>query len=407
VSLLRGAGGRPRKYVLLRVYRSRKVVLPRERVSRRPAEEHLMKSGNKLFIFAGVGLALVAILLGVVSMSGDKKANAEKPAQSTKVKIVQAKVDIPAHQILTITDLGVVEVSSADAPADAVKSLNAAVGLAYHDSLTTGQNLVTSELEVPGLQNDIAPGKRAIALPVDQVSLMSGLLQDGDYIDLVFHVRLALNVALPSGVPLNQQTIDKVLGSAAGVDVTPDATTPTAKKGQSPDAAETSATASPQIWAMVVDDIGDQAALQPIVKIMLQDIKVLRVISPGDSYLGNGAKDSAAGDSTSSGGGDKAKSTGQVILEVTPKQAEFVNFIQDQHISYQLIVRAKDDHATVSTDGVTYNTLVSDPEWGLPMPKAIQIPLPSTVNPSTEASPVAAEPTATPAAAEPTSEPSS
>jgi len=40
-------------------------------------EEHRMKSGSKLFLFAGIGLALVAVLLGVTMSSGDKTADAK------------------------------------------------------------------------------------------------------------------------------------------------------------------------------------------------------------------------------------------------------------------------------------------------------------------------------------------
>jgi hypothetical protein len=67
-----------------------------------------------------------------------------------------------------------------------------------------------------------------------------------------------------------------------------------------------------------------------------------------------------------------------VIVEVTPQQAEFVTFIQDQHQSYQLIVRAKDDHSIATTTGITYSVLATDPTWDLPWPTTITAPLDQT-----------------------------
>lgn len=322
-----------------------------------------MKGGNKLFIFAGVGLALVAILLAVVSMSGGKKADAEKQAQVTKVKVVQAKTDVPAHQILTVEDLTVLEVSSDEVPADAVTNLTSTVGQAYRVPLIAGQTLQASQVEVPGLRNSIASGKRAMALPVNDVSMLSGLVQDGDYVDIVFRARIDLVRHLPTTAAEITEDGDYTLKEP--VVIPPDLEQP-----NHPSAGE------PGSEFEIRDDVGDAGQMEPVAKIMLQDIKVLRVVRPGEVYLGNGSKDESAG--ATSDGNEKA--TGQVIIEVTPEQAEFVTFIQDQRQTYQLIVRAKDDHSTVDTTGITYSILATDPGWELPWPKSVVAPLEQTGN---------------------------
>lgn len=322
-----------------------------------------MKSGNKLFIFAGVGIALVAILLLVVSMNGDKKADAGNTGQSSKVKVVQAKADIPAHQILTIADVVLVEVSSADAPADSVTSIGTAVGQAYRVNLVTGQTLVASQMEVPGLRNEVAQGKRAMALPVDDVSMLSGLIQDGDYVDVVFRANINLVRDLPTmnGAKISEDNIYKI--------EKPIVLPPDLEQPNHPIAGD------PGSQFEIRDDVGDSGQLEPVVKIMLQDIKILRVIRPGETYLGNGSRDSAVASDSKSSNANTKESSGQVILEVTPEQAEFVTFLQDQHSSFQLIVRAKDDHALATTNGVTYAILATDPTWDLPWPHSITVPL--------------------------------
>jgi len=41
---------------------------------------------------------------------------------------------------------------------------------------------------------------------------------------------------------------------------------------------------------------------------------------------------------------------------------------------YQILVRRKDDHATVTTSGITFQVLVSDPNYGLPWPQTFTAP---------------------------------
>lgn len=51
-----------------------------------------------------------------------------------------------------------------------------------------------------------------------------------------------------------------------------------------------------------------------------------------------------------------------------------VNFLHDSHAQYQVIVRFKDDHEKVSTSGITYSILATDPDWMLPWPKTVVAP---------------------------------
>src|SRR5690606_34306626 len=117
--------------------------------------------------FAGVGLALVAIALLVSSLQGGGKTTADEDEPAVEmVKVVQAQVAVPAHALLTIDLLVVKDVPIDEAPADAIPSIAEAAGMAYRVPLAAGDPLLRTQLETPGLRNDIAEGKRAIALPV-------------------------------------------------------------------------------------------------------------------------------------------------------------------------------------------------------------------------------------------------
>ncbi len=71
---------------------------------------------------------------------------------------------------------------------------------------------------------------------------------------------------------------------------------------------------------------------------------------------------------------------GQLILEVTPQQAEVISFIQnnpdDQYTNHdiEVIVRAKDDHEVANTSGITFQVLITDDTWSLPWPQPITAP---------------------------------
>jgi pilus assembly protein CpaB len=295
-------------------------------------------------------------LLLVTNLKGGGTADAEKNQASTKVKIVEAKVDVPAHAILTIDQLLEREVASSDVPSDAVGSISEVVGQAYRVPLSVGQPLLRSQIEVPGLRNDVAAGKRAIALPVNDVSAMSGLVQDGDYVDIIFHARIDL---VPAIQVEDKQGAGSETQSAAGESQASAQPTP-------PIAGDPGST------FFIHDDVGEAGELEPVAKIMLQDMRVLRVVRPGDQFMPDGTL--AQETLTDGAAASEPVSLGQLILEVSPEQAELVTFIQDAHHQYQVIVRSKDDHETVTTAGITYEILATEPEWSLPWPKAVTVP---------------------------------
>jgi len=330
-----------------------------------------MKGGSKLFIFAGVGLALVAVLLFATSMGNGGKANDEKGQSATTVDVATAKTNIKAHRILTIEDIVITQVEAKDAPADASSTVLEVAGQASRVDLVAGEPILRAQLEVPGLRNDIEPGKRAIALPVNDKSAMSGLVQAGDYIDIVFKARIDL--VEPESAGSNDVTLNVNVTAEAGDGEVPTPEPTVDVIGESGDVAvdKGPVIGDPGTEFFIRDDIGDVSELELVAKIMLQDVRILRVVRPGETYLANGTVAKPVADAA------PAEGNGQFILEVTPEQAELISFIQDGHHEYQIVVRNKDDHQTVTTSGITYSILATDEEWALPWPKKIVAPVAS------------------------------
>jgi Flp pilus assembly protein CpaB len=347
-----------------------------------------MRGGSKLFIIGGVGLGLVAVLLLVASMSGGGgKTDAQTGGKGGKITVVQAARDIPAHNILQLEDLVEKEVNADTVPADAVVSMADVLGKSYRVPLKATQTLATSQVELPGLRNDIAVGKRALALPVDEKSLFAGLIQDSDYVDVIFHARINEVRLLPTN--LAESPEDEAAysfgkqngGTQSGDDtsnqnqqqdtgsVSESSTGPIVWVPPGLEAPEHPATGDPGSKMFIRDDISDAQQLEPVAKVMVQDIKVLRVVRPGESYGADGQPVEAAADQL----GQTDEKTGYIVVEVTEAQAEVLTFMQDKRHEYQVIVRGKDDHDQVSTKGVTFQILATDNDYDLPLPSAVTV----------------------------------
>lgn len=335
-----------------------------------------MKGGNKLFLFAGVGLALVAILLGITMSSGDKKVDAVKQEAPTKVTVVRLLQDIEPHQIIKSEMVETVELDTTVAPTDAVTSVGSVVNMAYMFNASTGDVLLNAFVEPPGITSSIDPGMRAMSLAVDDQGSMSGLLIAGDYVDVVFEARVDLRrLAYTTGGFEIRDDGTYSLKDEKSDDTSKDNSTDTSgnsddKTTKSDDDAQAPAESGflpfegREGSEFVVLDGGD--TLEPVAKMLIQDIKIIRVIPAGVSYDGQGQQVA-----TDKEAGPNVAVTGQLILQVTPQQAEAVAFMQSDQHSYSVAVRGKDDHAIVATSGITFQILMSDGTWSLPWPEPV------------------------------------
>src|SRR6185437_10021999 len=159
-----------------------------------------MRRGGRLFIILGVGLALVAALLVVFSLtkSDNKKPPVVQSTPDNSISVLQAAHDIPANTVIREEDVKLVKVDRAAAATGAATSASQVVGLATNGDVVSGQQLLMANLVTPGLTNLLTNGKRAVALPVDRLSALGGLIRSDDYIDIVYSARLNLAEVLPT-----------------------------------------------------------------------------------------------------------------------------------------------------------------------------------------------------------------
>jgi pilus assembly protein CpaB len=152
---------------------------------------------RSLWISLGAGLFASFLLY---SYSQEKKAEYDKKFGATKTVVI-AKTNIPEMSTIEDTMLEVV-----DRPADfiepgALQDPEQAVGQVAGKAIKKGEQILDSKLLLPGpeagIALQVAPSKRAVTLPIDEIRGVAKLIRPGDRVDIY--------AALDSGRGLTQK----------------------------------------------------------------------------------------------------------------------------------------------------------------------------------------------------------
>lgn len=138
-----------------------------------------------------VAAGVVSILLGLMvyfAMSGDDEKAAEKP-QTNLVQVVAAKQDIPERTVVKEDMLKVVEVPSELVPEGAFRDVADAIDHPTSTAIQQG-DIMTSrkvyvDIRMAGFTGIIPPDCRAVTIPINDVTGVSGFAHPGDYVDIM------------------------------------------------------------------------------------------------------------------------------------------------------------------------------------------------------------------------------
>jgi pilus assembly protein CpaB len=141
-------------------------------------------------------LLIAAVATGLVAAAAarhylrDRAAAIEAGARTATVPVVVAKADLPRGTALSAETLAVREVPQAWVQSGAVQPVqfDRVVGDRLAHPLRSGEMLMWSQIEVrrtPTFSARVEAGRRAVTVPVDEISSISGLLEPGDRIDLL------------------------------------------------------------------------------------------------------------------------------------------------------------------------------------------------------------------------------
>ena len=148
---------------------------------------------KQLLMMAGVaGLLTFAVLYWGLSRlvgSEEKQEQTQRPTMQM-VKVVQAKTDIKAREQLRESMLQLVEAPASMVPAGALTEIQGLAGRPTRVAIMAGDILTDKKLyqsvKESGFTGIIPPDRRAISVPVTDVTGVAGFLNPGDYVDVMF-----------------------------------------------------------------------------------------------------------------------------------------------------------------------------------------------------------------------------
>jgi pilus assembly protein CpaB len=280
---------------------------------------------------------LAVVAFGGVLIFGAGSGSAQ-PAPPTTVKVVTAAANVSLGTALDLPQLGTIDMEVALA-VGTYTDPNQLVGKVVRRTVLQGESFKSSDFQAAvGLSpvdvtSSLKAGQVAIAVPLDQVTGLGGLIQGGDYVDVLLAVK---GVPEPLKDPVNLQGKDPITGapwtevSAADLNLT-------------------------------------------TVKVLVQNVQVLGIIgaaSAGSNTAAANGTDASSGAATDPNTGAAIVTAKLAILSVTPQQAELVRFTQiDGNLS--LLLRSPEDatSADAKTTGATLRELVD--RYGVLPPRVI------------------------------------
>lgn len=259
----------------------------------------------KTNVLLGAGL-LLAIIGGLaVYMYLNSVSQTAKAAAPPPVNVVVAATTIAPYRPITKEMLTTKAVPAEAVATDNLRDVTPALGKAVSAPLQAGQPVLSSALTEGAFSYAVPKNLRAIAVSVDKLSVLNGLLHDGDYVDVIFT-----------------------------------GTMPQINESEGKDGRH-----------------ADPKAEGPAGKLIVQNVQVLKVQ--------NGATPATAGASPAPAAAGATAADWSVVLAVTPQQAELLRFAVANGTT-SLVLRSNGDAANAKTTGVSQQSISKDN--GVPLP---------------------------------------
>lgn len=147
-------------------------------------------------LWLSVAAGVFAVFL-LYSYSQEKKAEYDKKFGTTK-RVIVAKTDIAEMQTVYDTMVEAVERPADFVEPDAAITMEEVVGNVAAIPVKKGQQIVKTKLLTPGpdtgIASQVAPTKRAVTIPVDEMRSVAKLIRPGDRVDILAAVDVGKGV---------------------------------------------------------------------------------------------------------------------------------------------------------------------------------------------------------------------
>jgi pilus assembly protein CpaB len=161
-------------------------------------------------LIIAVGLGLIALVLFNVYVRQQTEVAKQKviSAQKNFVSVVVAKMDIPAGVGITENMLSEQSVSKDRLQPRAATDVDRVVGKVTIAPISKGEQILLNKVTLSGrevsLSSKVPRGKRAITIPVDNISSVGGMIKPGDHVDVMGMVPIP--AMTPEGKQATQMT---------------------------------------------------------------------------------------------------------------------------------------------------------------------------------------------------------
>lgn len=170
-----------------------------------------------------VGALLIALIVRVVLASASKPS---KPAVTTE-KVLVSAADLPQGLLLRDEDLTWKQMPKLDLPPNAIVSGDTSApdlkGALLRRPVTGDTVLVAQDVILPNAPGFLAatlkPDMRAVSVAVDDVSGNAGLIQPGDYVDLLLTQQMDRRTDSPDHSVSSETVVEHVRVLAVGSEI--------------------------------------------------------------------------------------------------------------------------------------------------------------------------------------------
>ncbi len=335
-----------------------------------------MRKGGRVFILLGVVLALAAAVLAIFAFRDTADDDDAAEPEVAMIEVIEAAQDIPANSVVTEDDITVVEVDQQTVSRGTAQSTGQVLGLAASGDIVSGQRVLMANLVTPGLSHIVSDGMRAVAVPIDRVNALGGMIRADDHIDIVYSIAFDIEDFYEALREMLQDFDPPVETDEEGQPLGP------ALPPWYADIQELPAPFEPGSLVSVATSGGHE----PVTKILMQNIRVVRVVAgditvdhDGDlvtvdrTQASNENDDDEENDSAPDATDpERLPSADMLILEVDPASAELLKFILDYEGQFQVALRSPEDDEIVDTPGMTFRQMIED--LGMPLPRPAEMP---------------------------------
>jgi pilus assembly protein CpaB len=282
---------------------------------------------SRLVLLLGIFLAaltfVVVLFLGQGNQGGGPSGQGPQATAPTQLPTVVAAVDIPLGTVVTADMVSSRTLATTVRETNALGDISQAVGKTTRTAIVAGAQVHATDFQNRAVPLTVAPGERAFAISVNELTGVGNLVDVGDTIDLIISLR-------GDAFPIVQVLTD---GSVT-----------------------------------VVSGINPLSVKLPL---LLQDVQIIGVIEQSAPAPAEGAQ----GQPAPSAAPVITGASKLLILSVTPAQAEVLLFARTTGTLDVILRSPADAGKTVETSGVILKTLVDT--YGILPPQIVQVPIPT------------------------------